>query len=369
METTLSRWATGREIVSQPQVWRAWSPRLIEAATGLRAWIAERAADEIWLSGAGSSAFAGEAVARALGASSPVPLKVVASTDFVAAPLSFLRPGVRPLVVSFGRSGNSSETRGVLDLLDRLLPAADRLNITCNGASGLAARRGPGPGETRALVLPEATHDTGFAMTASFTTMTLSALAVLSDLDAATVAERIATAAVGAERMLALDLASVGLAAAPGRVVFLGAGSLLGAARESALKILELTTGRVATLWDTPLGFRHGPKSFVNDRTKIVVMISSDPLTRRYDRDLIAELARQFGGDKVVTMGEAEAGAMVPVAANGSDGWRVPVCVMLAQIAGVRWASDMGIDVDAPFAGHGNLTRVVADVRLYADQV
>ncbi len=369
MDSSLSLWATGREIRSQPDVWRAWIAPLIAHAGALREWIAERGCDEIWLSGAGSSAFIGNVIAGELGASSRIPVKAVASTDFVSCPKNFLRPGVRPLVVSFGRSGDSSESLGVLDLLDRRLPEADRLNITCNEQSALATRSGPGPGESRALILPAETHDSGFAMTASFTTMTFSALAVLADIDVQAVAARIEKAAAGADRLIEVDLTAVDFASPPERIVFLGAGSLMGAARESALKVMELTTGRVAALWDTPLGFRHGPKSFVNDRTRIVVMISGDPLTSRYDRDLVDELGRQFGADKVLTMGEAAVEPDVVVEANGSDGWRAPVFVLLAQIAGVRWSSDMGINVDDPFAGHGNLTRVVSGVRLYADQV
>lgn len=369
MDSTLNFCATGREIVLQPQVWRAWIAPLAGAVNTLRTWIAGRRPDEIWLSGAGSSAYVGDIVAGELGATSHVPVKAVASTDFVSCPRNYLRKGVRLLVVSFGRSGNSSESLGVLDLLDRLMPEADRLNITCNREGVLATRPARGPGDSRALVLPESTHDSGFAMTASFTTMTLSALAVLSDLGPATLAERMEAAAASAETMVGLDLAALGMASPPERIVFLGSGSLMGAARESALKVMELTMGRVAALWDTPLGFRHGPKSFVNERTRVVVMIAGDPVVRRYDLDLIAELRRQFGTGTVLTMGEADAEPDVVVAANGSDGWRAPVFVILAQIAGVRWSSDMGINVDDPFAGHGNLTRVVSGVRLYADLV
>jgi fructoselysine-6-P-deglycase FrlB-like protein len=369
MDSTLNLCATGREIASQPKVWRAWCTPLAGEARLLRAWIGERRPDEIWLSGAGSSAFIGEVVARELDATSRVPVKAVASTDFVSSPRSFLRPGVRPLIVSFGRSGNSSESLGVLELVDRLLPAADRLNITCNGESALAMHRGPGPGESRALVLPEETHDSGFAMTASFTTMMLSALAVLSDLDLDGVAARIATAAANAEKMIGLDLAVLDFASPPERIVFLGSGCLVGAARECALKVMELTAGRVAALWETPLGFRHGPKSFVDDSTRVVLLVASDALTRRYDLDLAAELKRQFGPQAVLTMGEADTEPHVVVGANGSDGWRAPVFVILAQIAGVRWSSDTGLNVDDPFAGHGNLTRVVSGVRLYADRV
>ena len=41
------------------------------------------------------------------------------------------------------------------------------------------------------------------------------------------------------------------------RIVYLGSNTLKGTSQESALKMLELTAGRVVTMYDTPMGFRH----------------------------------------------------------------------------------------------------------------
>ncbi len=76
------------------------------------------------------------------------------------------------------------------------------------------------------------------------------------------------------------------------RIVYLGSGGLQGAARESALKVLELTAGKLAAFYDSPTGFRHGPKSLVDNETLVVVFVSSHPYTRQYDLDLLAELRR-----------------------------------------------------------------------------
>jgi tagatose-6-phosphate ketose/aldose isomerase len=51
------------------------------------------------------------------------------------------------------------------------------------------------------------------------------------------------------------------------RVVYLGAKEFKGLARECALKMLELTDGKVVAIAETPLGFRHGPKTIVNSNT------------------------------------------------------------------------------------------------------
>ena len=53
-----------------------------------------------------------------------------------------------------------------------------------------------------------------------------------------------------------------------------------GLAREAALKLLELTDGGMIAAYDSPLGFRHGPKTIVNDSTLVVIFLSNDAYTR-----------------------------------------------------------------------------------------
>ena len=74
--------------------------------------------------------------------------------------------------------------------------------------------------------------------------------------------------------------------------MYLGSNELRGLAAEAALKLLELTDGRVVAVADSTLGFRHGPKTIINDRTLVAVMLSNDAYTRAYDADLLKELAR-----------------------------------------------------------------------------
>jgi fructoselysine-6-P-deglycase FrlB-like protein len=152
--------------------------------------------------------------------------------------------------------------------------------------------------------------------------------------------------------------------ARPARAVFLGSGPLLAAARESALKVLELTAGEVATLWDSTLGFRHGPKAFVNAHTQVHVLVSSDPHTQRYDLDVVHEIRRQFGPSAVCTIGPAQAQCDVVVPTVGNDGWSLVLYVLYAQYMAMYWSHAMGLHVDNPFAS-GNLTRVVTGVTLY----
>lgn len=361
----LDRWATTREIKRQPAIWRTFGPKLEGIAAEIRAWVAMRRPDEIWFTGAGTSAFIGETLAAYLNqAAGPARYRAIPTTDLIATPRNFLRPGVKLLVVSFGRSGNSSESIGTLDLLAAHAPEADRLHITCNASSALARTDNAGPGELRNIVLPPETDDSGFAMTSSYTTMLLTALACFDPAPPATVADLLTRLADGAEQLIAGQLDKLIALPIPERAVFLGSGPLTGSSRESALKVLELAAGQIPTSWDSTLGFRHGPKAITNGRTRVFVLLSSDPHTRRYDTDLATEVAAQFGDNVVSRLGDPAAGADIAVPTVGNDAWSSVLYVMVAQLLAVIWSHRLGMTVDNPFAS-GNLTRVVAGVKLY----
>ena len=340
---SLTDHATWTEILQQPQVWRDWGVALPVA--DLRAWVDGLGVEEVWFCGAGSSAFIGEVVVAALEGTGR--FRAVATTDLVARPHAYLTAR-RPLMVSFGRSGNSAESNGVLDALDALCPDAPRLNITCNAASALALRLAA---VQRVVVLPEATHDAGFAMTSSFTTMLLTALAIF-DRQVADAPQRMADLADAMDKALPWFLSGGQAARVPDRAVFLGAGPLAAAAREAALKVLELSAGEVAALWDTPLGFRHGPKSFVVGATDIW-LFGSGGHAGLYEADLLAELRAQF----------PQAG--LAVYTPGFGGWGAALAVVMAQVLAVVWSDRTGLAVDDPFAGRGTLTRVVSGVTLH----
>ena len=176
---------------------------------------------------------------------------------------------------------------------------------------------------------------------------------------------RLIELAAAAEDVLEVSLRHAGSGPRPpSRAVFLGSGVLKGSARESALKVLELSAGRVPTSWELTLGFRHGPKAIVETDTRVHVLISNDPLTRRYDIDLANEIKAQFGSRTVVTLGSDEAGVDRYIPLVGNDAWTSPLYVAAAQIQAIAWSNALGINVDSPF-GNRNLTRVVEGVTLY----
>lgn len=348
--THLTQSATWQEIHAQPEIWRNWAAPLANRAGEIHNWIKARHPREIWLCGAGTSAFVGDVLRIG-----DTRLRAVATTDLVSTPQDFLHED-HVLVVQFGRSGNSSESIGMMDVLDSHRPQWDRLHITCNPNGALATRPAPGPGEARVLNLPEATHDAGFAMTSSFTTMLLSALTCLSDFDAGQQLPALADQA----NTLLQTVADKHITR-PDRAVFLGSGALTGIARESALKVLELTAGKTVTQWDSCLGFRHGPKALVDSSTHVFVLLHPDEHTAQYDHDMAAEIRAQFPSISVTTIGPD---GDLALTSSGDVRADAALFVLPAQILAAQWSADLQLPVDDPFQGQ-NLSRVVSGVTLY----
>ncbi len=362
---------TDREIRQQPRLWREVAASLVQQQAGLEDFLGpwrERSGARILLTGAGTSAYAGQVAAGWLSEVLGRRVEAVATTDLVAAPRQELTPDVPTLLVSFARSGQSPESVAATELADEVLSEVGHLVITCNPDGQLARDHAERP-TSRVLLMPEGSNDQSFAMTSSFTSMTLAALTALSgrtfDVEAL---------AVAAEDLLAREQEVTGLAdPLPDRVVYLGSGALLGLARESALKLLELTAGRVVAWSESSLGFRHGPKAVLTPGTLAVVYVSNDPGTRRYDLDIVTELVSGLGADRVVAVDAADGTAPAPqgctvVALRGTGGLPDPVWalagVVVAQLLGQTCSLSLGLDPDNPFPT-GEVNRVVQGVTIH----
>lgn len=361
-----SSW-TAREIAQQPDTLRATQALLRAQQAGIDAFLKPLLARpdlRILLAGAGTSAFIGECLAPWLSKLLARTVEAVATTDIVSAPALYLLPGAPTLMVSFGRSGTSPESIHALDLADAAIADVHHLIITCNADGGLAQRQGA---SSHVIVLPEATHDRGFAMTSSFTAMLLAALSVFSGIDTMDARTEAIAAAVAGVLAAAASRADNLAGAAFERVVYLGSGVHKGLAREAALKLLELTDGALVTLFDTTMGFRHGPKTIVTDRTLVVVFVSNDSLTRQYDLDLVEELRNEArcGEVLVVATQPCGNGTILVDAAGASDIDLVFPFVVPAQLFALACSVRLGLTPDRPSVS-GTVSRVVQGVRIHA---
>ncbi|WP_426340102.1 SIS domain-containing protein [Pseudoduganella sp. S-14] len=354
---------TAEEIAQQPALWRELRSSLQSRAADIAAFVGgclHNPQQRVILTGAGSSSYVGEIVADELNAAWPAQVRAVASTSLLTHPELYLDPDAPTLLVSFARSGSSPESLATVDLVRELVADARFLNITCN-AQGQLARKGDSDARTFNLLMPAASCDRGFAMTSSFSCMLLAALCVLGRGEWQEHLAALAQAGDTALRDWAAPLAT--LAAQPvQRVVYLGSGPLEALARESALKVLELTSGRVLAMSNTALGFRHGPKSALNKQSLVVLFRSSKALARRYEEDLLQELRREGVAGSVVTVGSE---SDITVAAPAlPDAWLAPLWLLMAQQYALHQSAALGLAPDNPFAD-GTVNRVVQGVTIY----
>ena len=294
---------TTREIYQQPEVWQEAFDSYKAQAAAIAAFLKEIEDKHDYIkvifAGAGSSAYVGDTLTpyfRQIYDERKWNFNAIATTDIVANPLVHLKRKVPTVLVSFARSGNSPESVATVDLAKQLVDDLYQITITC-AAQGKLAQQAQGDEKNLLLLQPEASNDAGFAMTSSFSSMMLTALLVFDRADLAQKEAKVAALlqlsqdvlerVVDVQQLVDLDFS---------RVIYLGAGPFFGLAHEAQLKILELTAGQIATMYESPVGFRHGPKSLINQDTVVLVFGSADTYTKAYDLDLVREVA----GDGIV---------------------------------------------------------------------
>ena len=371
LKTALSGTATYAEIRQQPDVWRETARIVAERRGALDAFLAPLLAREnlcIVLTGAGTSAFIGQIAAPSLGARLGRRVEAVATTDLVSHPGAYLPKDVPTLLVSFARSGDSPESTAATELADQLLGEVSHLIVTCN-ADGALNRAHSTRENSFVLLMPERSHDVGFAMTSSFTSMLLSVLLAFRGDDEAAV-EALAAAAEG---LLAQEESIARLAATvPQRLVYLGGGPLTGLARESALKTLELTAGQVVAYYDSSLGFRHGPKAVLDAHSLAVVFRSADRYSGAYDEDIVNELCASIGRERVLTVSAGPEGAQTTTGQDWvlagldtlDDAYLAVAFVVFAQLFALYCSAALELTPDNPFPD-GNVNRVVKGVIIH----
>jgi tagatose-6-phosphate ketose/aldose isomerase len=344
-----------------------------------RAEIAESLAGgrRIILTGSGSSQYAGECAAAALREDLRRPVEVQGGGELLLRSAA-LAGGEPTLVVSLARSGESPESVALVSRLLETEPRTTHLILTCN-AKGKLAREFVGNPRVRVVSLSEEVHDRSLVMTSSFTNLALSAR-FLGWLDRADEFIALAGGLESAGRRLLTvwpDRLGDFVSGNVSRIVFLGSGQRFGAAREAALKLLEMTGGKVATMAETYLGLRHGPMCFINEETLLVCFLSSDPLIRAYERDLILELdAKRLGARKLVA-GVDDPGVGLCKGDDLAVTYDLPgrpveeadlalLDVMIAQIMGFHRCREEGLLPDSP-SEEGIISRVVGDFRIHLE--
>lgn len=362
---------TLREILQQPQTWRDTAALLAgPAAAAILSQALISRPEYIVLTGSGSSVHAGECLAGVLQAALRIPCRAIPAGDLLTNLRGMLPPG-SGLVVSIARSGDSPESAAVVDSILAAAPACAHLVVTCNANGRLATRYRSEP-RVRVLLLDARTNDRSLVMTSSFTNMLLAGGALAQS---EAYAAQTAQAADVAQRLFDRHADALAMAARANfsAAVYLASGPGLGAARESALKMLEMSGGAAATMAETFLGLRHGPMSALNRPSLVVAFLSAQASVRDYEYDLLRELERKRLGLARVIVGE---GIPAGVVAAGDlaidlpglnalgDTQRHMIDVVVGQLLAFFRCLHLGQKPDAPSAGV--LTRVVEEFVIHA---
>jgi len=365
---------TAGEIWGQPGLWVKIYDQVREKKKQLSSFMDVALSDpklKIVLTGAGTSAFIGLSLTGTLSRNLKKTILAIPTTDLVTHPADFFEPDQPVLLISFARSGNSPESVAAVHLADQICRNVYHLIITCDGKGELANY------ETSSLkyvfVLPDEANDKSLAMTGSYSGMLLTGLLLSRINEIEMLGPQVRLLSKYANKILDQaeafrELASLDFE----RVVFLGSGPLFGTATESHLKVQELTDGRIICKKDTFLGFRHGPKAVINQKTLVMLLFSNQSYVRKYETDLLESLST--GQKPLLIAGIIESGSpnlkidkLFVLSEEGSnlDEEFLPVCFVIpGQLIGFYKSLQLGMNPDSP-SSSGAISRVVTGVMIY----
>ena len=367
---------TAREICQQPAMWEKTYLMLLKEKDQLlkflqKVWHVEHPL--VFLSGAGTSAFIGETLTGAFQKNWGTGCRAVSTTDIVSHPDNYFIKTRPTLLISFARSGNSPESLHTSILARRYCDELYELNITCNPEGALAKQENTNNLYT--ILLPEETNDESLAMTSSYSSMLLAGLLIAHIHEIEKLKPIIAKVCQMGNLILnnhlfgLKDISEMDF----DRMVFLGSGPLSGVAHESHLKVQELSNGKVICKFDSFLGFRHGPKAVVNERTVIVYLFSNKAYPKLYELDLVRSVNETGAGEKSIAIGteyDNEAlsfdfSILFPDEINELPEEFLSVFYILpAQIIGFYKSLHLGLSPDSP-SNNGAISRVVQGVKIY----
>lgn len=373
---------TPREILHQPATWQTTynicaerRPDLVQflSASGVGSVTGPR--PTVFLVGAGTSDYVGQALAYLLRRLWACEVWALPSTDLLTNADDLVFPDRPYLWVSFSRSGDSSEGLGVLEAAIARYPKVRHLLVTCNRKGRMVAVCEKTPARAFVLTLDDSVNDRGLAMTSSYTNMVIAGHCLAHAFSPDDYVDTFSTLQKTGERFLAQaeEVAATIAQEDFTRACFVGSGVLRAVAQESALKVLELTAGKIQTMSESTLGFRHGPMSALDANSLFVSFLSHDQRRRKYELDLLEEVHRkQLGKIRVVVTPDSTDGLesladhVLSLNAPGlDDKYRAPVDVMLAQLLGLFCSLRLGLKPDSP-SPNGAITRVVSHVNIYS---
>ena len=372
---------TPAEIAQQPDTWQSTFDLFQKRGTGITDFLASaglavdpRIRPTVFLVGAGTSDYIGQSLAYLLRNTWRCEVLAVPSTDLLTHMDELCEPEKKYLWISFSRSGDSPEGVAILERAFKRRPDIYHLVISCN-ARGQMIRASSANPQALTIVLDDSVNDRALAMTSSFSNMVVfgQCLAHAGDVGRY---ETVLAQLIQAGRNflpMAADCAAA-LAKQPfAKACFVGSGPLRAVATESALKVLELTAGKVVSMSESALGLRHGPMAALDQDTLFVCFLSSDPRIQQYELNLLEEIGnKRLVTTRVVVAGSPSAAMnslaehiLAPAGSHAlADNYRPAVDVIFGQLLGLFFSLRWNLQPDCP-SPNGAISRVVKYIGIH----
>jgi len=367
------------EIAQQPITWQAtfdlFSEKRAEIADFLNSagfGPAPSSAQSVFLVGAGTSDYIGRSLVHLLRKAWQCDVIAVPSTDLLIQADELLLPDHKYLWISFSRSGDSPEGVAVLEHALQRHPNVHHLVISCN-ANGRMLTAHAGDPRVLGICLDDAVNDRGLAMTSSFSNMVIFGQCLAHARDLSKYEPVLARLVQAGNNFLpmASDCAATLAKKTYTKACFVGSGPLRAVATESALKLLELTGGKVLTMSESALGLRHGPMAALDQDTLFVCFLSSRNAVQEYEKDLLNEIGNKHlvrtrvavGGSVEQNLSEHNLAPADPFTV--ADEYRPALDVIFGQTLGLFFSLRHKLRPDCP-SPNGAITRVVQDFHIHS---
>ncbi len=371
---------TPAEIAQQPETWRTTLSIFEQHQARIAAFLdvagvrdSVEGRPTVVLIGAGTSDYVGEALEFLLRRKWGCEVFPVASTDLLPNLDEYIVHGRRYLWISFSRSGDSPEGVAVLEQALERYPSIFHIVVTCNAEARMAALC-EGMANAYVIVLDDSVNDRSLAMTSSFTNMIIMGQCLANAWSIGSYRPVLnALVLAGDDLLFSAERRAEGIAKRDfARICFVGAGPLASVAKESALKVLEMTAGRIKTMSETVLGLRHGPMAALDKDTLFVCFVSGDGRRAQYARDLLREIGEKNVVAERVAMGplsvaeylSSDCDFYLPIRVDVDDAYRPVLDVIFGQLLGLYCSVAHQLRPDSPSA-EGVINRVVQEFRIY----
>lgn len=284
---------TCKEMVNQPNLWLEGVKIIRENRDRIEKFIDEiKSIKElkIYLVGAGSSAKAASVVENYIKRITGSDVYSISSTNLITQPDNYIIEDKPALLVSFGSSGNTTEGLEAVRIFEEKCSKLYQVLIICSN-KGEIVRKYANQGGVLYVPIPEGTKGKSMAATGEFTLLIQYALMMFDIHNFDYYDDMFKNVYKDAEYFFENDIYKTHAIANKKYDVIaaLGSNALTSLASEMCLKIGELSSGLQSTQFNPVLEFRHGPKLIMNSRSLVSFFISRDPLTLKYEIDMLKE--------------------------------------------------------------------------------